>query len=108
MNQKIAKDPTTVINGAGKYIVQMQGGLEPDITGPFESDEHRDEQAKIVHRLISDEDNLFALDIDLKVQKGIITLVPTAWSGPGASLWIKPKRIKPQVSGETSLFINVQ
>lgn len=61
----------------------MQGGLEPDITGPFESDEHRDQQAKIVHRLIREDDNLFALNIDIRVQKGIITLVPTSWAWSG-------------------------
>jgi hypothetical protein len=48
-----------------RYLIQIEGGTEPVITGPFESDKARLDKAKSL-RENNDEDGFFKLDIPEK------------------------------------------
>jgi hypothetical protein len=82
MSKRIFQDPPANLT-AGKYMVQMIGGLEPEIMGPFKADEQRESAAKALHKSMDEDDNIFALDIGLVIDKGTLTLKPIAWCWSG-------------------------
>jgi len=47
------------------YIVDVHGGIEPDLSGPYATAADRDTAARQVHREQSDDDATFWLDIAL-------------------------------------------
>lgn len=46
------------------FLMRMQDGLTPIIAGPWDTEEARDMAAKESHEIMSEEDNLFWLDIN--------------------------------------------
>jgi hypothetical protein len=68
----------------GRYLVQMIGGLEPEIRGPFQTEDKRDRAAKKVHEIMKEEDNIFALDIDIQLNpKGGLEIRPSTFTYSG-------------------------
>jgi hypothetical protein len=55
--QKEYNSPINII--LGRHLVQMIGGLEPEISGPYLSEETKDAAAKIIYKKMGDEDNIF-------------------------------------------------
>lgn len=46
------------------YLIEVHGGVEPFVQGPFREEEGRDEAAKIIHRTQKEDDSLFWADAD--------------------------------------------
>ena len=46
------------------YLIDVFGCVEPTAVGPFDTDEERDAQAKIIHAGQSEEDALFWANVD--------------------------------------------
>lgn len=66
-----------------RYIVKMEGGLEPGIHGPYTNDKFRDKAAQEIHREMDEGDNIFALDINFLMIKNTIKAEPHAWTWSG-------------------------
>jgi len=68
-----------------RYLVQMYGGLEPGLFGPYQTEKKRDQAAKHHHKEMNQDDNLFALDIEMKVnpQTGRMKIIPSAFTYSG-------------------------
>jgi len=45
------------------YLIEVHGGVEPFVKGPFREEE-RDDAAKIIHRTQKEDDSLFWADAD--------------------------------------------
>lgn len=75
--------PAEQVSG-GRYLVQMVGGLEPELRGPFQNEDKRDQAAKKVHEIMKDEDNIFALDIEIQINPGgTLEIRPSAFTYSG-------------------------
>ena len=46
------------------YLIEVHGGVEPFVKGPFREEEARDDAAKIIHRTQKRDDSLFWADAD--------------------------------------------
>jgi hypothetical protein len=45
------------------WLITVDGGVEPDLIGPYKTQQTRSVQAKRIHRNQTDEDSLFKLNI---------------------------------------------
>ena len=46
------------------YFLFIEGGVEPDMFGPFDTEQARDDQAKAVYSVKGDDHGYFSLDIN--------------------------------------------
>jgi hypothetical protein len=46
------------------FIIHSYDGIDPDIVGTFLSEDRRDNEAKEIHRVMSEDDVIFWLNID--------------------------------------------
>jgi hypothetical protein len=46
-----------------RFLIQMEGGLEPTVRGPYATEAGRDWAARDIHRKMDEDDNLIAVDI---------------------------------------------
>jgi len=47
------------------YVLSIEGGINPELVGPYDNEEHRDADGKAIHDdQDPDTDATFALDID--------------------------------------------
>ena len=50
--------------GKTLYLLAVEGGIEPSVQGPFQTEDERDHAVKQIHRGQEDDDGLFWADID--------------------------------------------
>ena len=46
------------------YLIEVHGGVEAFVQGPFSQEEERDDAAKIIHRTQKEDDGLFWAETD--------------------------------------------
>jgi hypothetical protein len=46
------------------YLLAIEGGVEPSVRGPYQTEDERDHTAKEIHRRQAGNDSLFWADID--------------------------------------------
>ena len=46
------------------YLIEVQGGVEPIVRGPYPTQHERDEAAKQIRRMQQEDDGLFTAKID--------------------------------------------
>lgn len=46
------------------YLIEVEGGVEPSIQGPFQTEDERDDAAKQIHAAQEEDDGLFWADVD--------------------------------------------
>ena len=46
------------------YLIDVHGGVEPIVRGPFREQGERDDAAKMIHRSQKEDDSLFWADVD--------------------------------------------
>ena len=46
------------------YLLVVEGGVEPSVQGPYQTEDERDRAAKEIHREQEEDDGLFWADID--------------------------------------------
>lgn len=46
------------------YLLGVEGGVEPFVQGPFQTEDERDDTAKQVHETQEEDDSLFWADVD--------------------------------------------
>jgi hypothetical protein len=70
---------------ASRYLVIMEGCLEPNVHGPYKTDKSRDNAAKRLHKAMSEDDNLFAMDlvVVLNSHKKMPVVTPEVWTYSG-------------------------
>ena len=47
-----------------RYLLAVEGGVEPYVQGPYQTEDERDHAAKEIHRGQDEDDGLFWVDID--------------------------------------------
>jgi len=47
-----------------RYLLVVEGGVEPSVQGPYQTEDERDHGAKEIHRGQEGDDSLFWADID--------------------------------------------
>ena len=47
-----------------RYLLSVEGGVEPSVQGPYQTEDERDHAAKQIHRGQEGDDSLFWADID--------------------------------------------
>jgi hypothetical protein len=55
------------------YLLTVEGGVEPSVQGPYQTEDERDHAAKQIHRGQEDDDSLFWADID---EGAVLTVGP--------------------------------
>ena len=53
------------------YLIEVEGGVEPCVHGPYQTEEERDNAAKQIRNKQEDDDGLFMADVD---EKGFLTV----------------------------------
>jgi len=46
------------------YLIEIEGGVEPTVQGPYQTEPERDNAAKQIRRRQEEDDGLFWVDID--------------------------------------------
>ena len=46
------------------YLLEVEGGVEPSVQGPYHTEDERDRAAKQIHRKQEEDDALFWADVD--------------------------------------------
>ena len=53
------------------YLIEVEGGVEALADGPFETDDERDDAAKLIRATQGEDDGLFWADVD---ERGTLTV----------------------------------
>jgi hypothetical protein len=56
-----------------RYLLAVEGGVEPFVQGPYQTEHQRDQAAKVIRRKQDEDDGLFWADID---EAAILTVGP--------------------------------